>query len=87
MVSRRNFQKKIGLIAALAAPAVFVRRARADDLVSPDSVSYQATPSDGSHCSLCKNFIPGATSAAMGTCKVVAGSVSPMGYCLAFSPL
>jgi hypothetical protein len=60
-------------------------RAAADALQSKDSVSYQTTPSDGQQCSLCKNFIAGAAGAS-GTCKVVAGPISPTGYCLAFSP-
>jgi hypothetical protein len=57
----------------------------ADALATKDSVSYQTTPSDGQQCSQCKNFIPGAAGAD-GTCKVVAGAISPTGYCLAFSP-
>jgi len=62
------------------------KTASADALQSQDSVSYQSTPSDGQHCSICKNFIPGAAGSATGTCKVVAGAVSPNGYCLAFEP-
>jgi hypothetical protein len=80
---RRGFLKSAA--ASIGMAVVLARRALADALVSKDSVSYQTTPSDGSQCSQCKNFVPGAAGAD-GTCKVVAGSISPTGYCLAFSP-
>lgn len=82
-ISRRHLCK----IAAglFAGAAVTASAAKADDLQTKDSVSYQTTPSDGMQCSKCKNFIPGAAGA-NGTCKVVAGDISPSGYCLAFSP-
>jgi hypothetical protein len=82
-ISRRNLCKiGAGLFAGTMVTATM---ARADDLQTKESVSYQTTPSDGMHCSQCKNFIPGAAGAD-GTCKVVAGDISPNGYCLAFSP-
>jgi hypothetical protein len=59
-------------------------RARADALQSQVSVSYQPSPNDGQQCNGCKNFIPGG---ATGTCKIVAGTISPNGYCVAFEPI
>ena len=60
---------------------ILAARARADALQSQASVSYQTTPSDGQQCSFCKNFIAG------GACKIVAGTISPHGYCVAFEPI
>ncbi len=82
-ISRRNLWK-LGLV-IFAGAAAKATEARADDLQSKDSVSYQTTPSHGMQCSQCRSFIPGAAGAD-GTCKVVAGGISPNGYCLAFSP-
>jgi uncharacterized protein YjbJ (UPF0337 family) len=44
--------------------------------VSPASVQYQAQPKGEQKCSLCLNFI-----AESNTCKLVAGQVSPEGWC------
>ena len=60
---------------------ILTARARADPLQSQESVSYQTMPNDGQQCSGCKNFISG------GTCKIVAGAISPRGYCVAFEPI
>ncbi|MDR3521983.1 MAG: hypothetical protein P4L54_10270 [Acidocella sp.] len=87
--SRRIVLKHSGMVAVVASfgTSLPVLPARADELVSKDSVSYQTTPNNGSQCSQCKSFIAGATAGADGTCKVVAGPISPTGYCLAFSPV
>jgi hypothetical protein len=37
-------------------------------------------------CSSCVSFLPGATADADGSCKIVAGVISPHGYCGAYSP-
>jgi hypothetical protein len=86
--SRRLIFKKLGtlFVTSTAVSAILAACAEADTLATKDSVQYQTTPNDGDQCSKCRNFIPGSTAAADGTCKVVAGSISPTGYCLAFSP-
>lgn len=45
-------------------------------------VRYQDTPKDGHDCKGCQQFIPGPSADADGHCKVVAGTVSPNGWCL-----
>jgi len=40
-------------------------------------VKYQTSPKNGHHCSQCTFFQP-----ASKTCKVVAGSIDPNGWCL-----
>lgn len=46
---------------------------------------YQAHPHGTQQCSGCKFFHPGKTAAASGTCSVVSGSISPHGWCIAYS--
>jgi hypothetical protein len=43
-------------------------------------VQYQPTPKDGAKCSTCVNFDPPAA------CKIVAGKISPEGWCIAYAP-
>ncbi|WP_363319989.1 high-potential iron-sulfur protein [Nitrosomonas sp.] len=52
----------------------------------PVSSATQDKPNGSEKCSNCIQFIPGDTSDANGECKVVAGSISPQGWCTAFSP-
>jgi len=47
---------------------------------------YQSKPNGTQQCSGCSLFIPGKTPTAAGTCKVVAGNISPKGWCTAFAP-
>lgn len=53
---------------------------------SQASMHYQTTPNDGKQCSGCNFFIPGSTASANGACKIVDGSISPNGYCMAYNP-
>jgi hypothetical protein len=46
---------------------------------------YQKTPNGSKKCSNCKFFIPGKTATANGSCKIVDGTISPNGYCVAWS--
>lgn len=50
------------------------------------AVHYQDHPQGGHHCSNCMHFIPGPSATAPGHCTVVAGSISPHGWCLAWAP-
>ena len=81
-VTRRSF-----LHGAIALPglAAVAQAARADDSKAPQTaMHYQTTPNGSAHCGVCKFFIPGANASANGTCKIVDGSISPNGYCIAF---
>nr|MBU2749137.1 iron oxidase [Acidithiobacillus montserratensis] len=87
-MSRREWLKtstQIAVVAA-AAPLVFAPTADASTLVSKSSVSYQDHPSGKDMCSNCTHFVPGSTPSTDGTCKVVAGKISPHGYCYAYTP-
>jgi hypothetical protein len=52
---------------------------------SKDQFKYQDHPNGKEHCSECSLFEPGKTADADGSCKVVDGSISPSGWCTAFS--
>ncbi len=52
---------------------------------SQKQFQYQDKPKDGKQCSGCSLFIPGKTPTANGQCKVVAGTISPKGWCVAYT--
>jgi anaerobic selenocysteine-containing dehydrogenase len=90
-MNRREWLKSSVSIAAaaVAAPLLFspLAEASTSGLSSKSSVSYQDHPSGNDMCSNCTHFVPGASPDAMGTCKVVAGKISPHGYCYAYTPI
>lgn len=47
---------------------------------------YQDHPSEGKRCATCTAFVPPAAGQASGTCNIVAGPISPDGWCMAFTP-
>jgi hypothetical protein len=46
---------------------------------------YQDEPKDGKQCSQCTFFLQGKTETDAGTCKIVDGTISPKGWCIAWS--
>jgi hypothetical protein len=46
---------------------------------------YQDTPKNGQKCAACRFYIPGKTATSHGTCTLVAGSISPTGWCVAYA--
>ncbi len=87
-LNRREWLKRSTVLVASAAiaPLVFVNKASASDLQSKSEVGYQDHPDGNKQCSNCSHFVPGSSPTAAGTCKVVAGSISPNGYCYAYAP-
>jgi hypothetical protein len=71
--------------ASVVALVVATREARAAKL-SKAEVQYLDRPNGGKDCDDCIQFVPGPTPKAAGSCNVVAGFISPHGYCLAFTP-
>ncbi|MEJ2686221.1 MAG: high-potential iron-sulfur protein [Gammaproteobacteria bacterium] len=53
--------------------------------VPKTAMHYQDHPKGGQECSTCIQFVPGSSPKSMGTCKLVQGSISPHGYCVAYS--
>lgn len=74
---------------ALVLPALAVAiggtTAIADAKASKAALKYQTHPNGGAKCETCKLFIRGKNTASMGTCKVVAGPISPQGWCVAYT--
>jgi hypothetical protein len=66
----------IGGVAAVSAQA----QAQADAKIAQAQVQYQLMPKDGAKCSTCVNF------EAPASCKIVAGTISPNGWCIAYGP-
>jgi hypothetical protein len=83
-LSRRAVLKSAALIAGFA-PLVYMRGAAAAGTVPKAAMKYQDTPKGKQDCSNCVQFIPGSSPSAMGECKVVAGPISPHGWCLAYT--
>jgi hypothetical protein len=75
---------KVIVLPAFAA-AIGVTTTIADAKSSKASVKYQNKPKGTQKCSGCKFFIPGKTSKSMGTCQIVDGSISPNGWCAAYT--
>ena len=46
---------------------------------------YRDEPNGEEQCSKCMQFIPGKTPEANGECRVVEGSISPHGWCSAYT--
>lgn len=88
-LTRREWFKSSGkvVIAAAVAPAVLANVAEAaTSKATQASVQYVTHPNGKEMCSNCKFFIPGAKPNEDGACKVVAGKISPRGYCAVYMP-
>ncbi len=78
--SRRGFLRTGLTILAGGVLATAARAQDADSKVEQSVVQYQNAPKDGAKCSGCVNFV------APNACKVVAGTISPEGWCVAYAP-
>ncbi|WP_428491274.1 high-potential iron-sulfur protein [Rhodopila sp.] len=65
---------------AVVGGIVAVSSASAEDKIAQAQVQYQQTPKDGNKCSTCVNFQP------PNACKIVAGTINPNGWCIAYAP-
>jgi hypothetical protein len=69
--------------AAAASEASAAAKSSAGAAKSAQSaVQYQTTPKGTAKCSGCKFFLPGTPK---GQCQVVAGDISPDGWCVVYS--
>lgn len=84
-ISRRTLLKGAAIVTGVALASAFAGKARAAKSTKAD-MKYQNKPKGDLQCSNCKFFVPdGKTPTADGTCQVVEGSISPQGYCIAYS--
>jgi hypothetical protein len=75
-------------IVAIALPALAAAlpvAGTADDKLPKSQVNYQDRPNGSDKCALCKYFVPGKDDTSSGSCQLVAGSISPSGWCQAFT--
>jgi hypothetical protein len=84
-MTRRAFVAGTIVLPALAGLSL-ASTATAQAKGSQAQFKYQKTPKGGHKCSQCTFYIPGKSAASNGTCKLVDGSISPNGWCTAFSP-
>ncbi len=84
--SRKEALRKLIVLPALAGLAAAGLTSIAEAKSSKSQFKYQSKPHGKQKCSGCALFIPGKSATASGTCKVVDGSISPNGWCTAFSP-
>lgn len=84
--SRRAVLKSAALLAAAVATASGAAETLAQGKASKASMQYRDSPNGKQECSNCLQFIPGKTPQAEGSCKVVAGTISPHGWCIAYTP-
>ena len=83
-LNRRAFVEGLVILPALA--VLLAGEAAADgSKASQASMHYQNSPNGEMHCSGCKFFIPAQDPKANGSCQIVDGSISPTGYCMAYS--
>ena len=76
----RRIVLKTGL-AVLAGTGAGLAAARAQSAkADPKTVAYQTKPSNGQQCSGCVQFIKPSS------CKIVAGTISPGGWCELYAP-
>jgi hypothetical protein len=80
--SRREvLQAGLGSLSlAFLLSSVFRGTADAQQKVAKQTVQYQDSPKGGHQCSGCSNFV------GPSSCKVVAGKVSPHGWCSIWTP-
>lgn len=75
----------LSLPLAATAVAASVSAASADSKSPQNAVQYQDKPKGNAKCSGCKFYLPAKDAKAKGACKLVAGSISPNGWCVVYS--
>ena len=80
MKSRRGVMKAAGLMLATAGVAAAGAARAQDQKIDQKLVQYQEMPKDGAECDKCVNWTP------PNACKIVAGTINPKGWCVAFAP-
>ncbi len=84
----KNFTRRQALEGMIVLPALAGLLAATTTMAeakgSKSQFKYQTHPKGSHKCSNCSLFIPG-TTPTNGSCKVVAGSISANGWCIAYS--
>lgn len=89
-LTRRAMLRHLGVATGAAASLPLLgwatsARAETVGTASKSALQYQDHPKGTSACVNCANFIPGKQADAAGHCIIVAGDISPQGWCLAYA--
>ncbi len=99
-LSRRAWLGRIAALAGMAGLSLH-RAGATTPKATKEAAHYQHRPNNGRMCSMCKYFIsPGGTAGSgmmggtmgsgmmqSGSCQLVQGRISPMGYCDFYTPV
>lgn len=83
--SRKDALKKMIVLPALAASLAATAEVADAAQSTQAAMKYQATPKGSQKCSGCRFFEPGKPATAKGKCQIVAGAISPSGWCIAYA--
>lgn len=85
--ARRRFLEEAAAAvpALLIMPLVYRPGAARAGAASKEAYHYQDHPNEGKHCANCTQFVPPEMGQALGSCQIVAGAISPDGWCMAFT--
>ena len=70
----------VTIVAGVAGVAAASGARAEDEKIAQELVQYQNDPKDGQKCSMCAQWV------APNACKIVAGTINPNGYCVAYAP-
>ena len=87
-ISRRTLlRRSSALLASIAiVPAFLQSNSAAAGTGSKKDFSYQSHSRDGKSCATCTSFIPNKSNkSGPRTCRIIAGEISPNGWCMAYS--
>ena len=84
-ISRSDALKGIIVLPAFAASFGALTLEAEAAKASQASVKYQNHPKGSQKCAGCRFFIKGKNAKANGACQVVAGSISPNGWCVSWA--
>lgn len=83
-MTRRSFVAGAVMLPALAG-LLLAETSTAQAKGSQAQFKYQNSPKNGQKCSGCRFFVAGKSASANGSCQIVAGSISPNGWCTAYA--
>lgn len=75
-----------GVVMLAGIPVLILSRTTFAGMASKSDFHYQDHPNEGKKCSDCTEFLPpDQTTSSAGACRIVAGPISPDGWCMAFT--
>ncbi|MDQ2681500.1 MAG: high-potential iron-sulfur protein [Candidatus Eremiobacteraeota bacterium] len=84
-MKRSDLLKSMIVLPALAAGLASATTPADAAKAAKSALKYQDHPNGKQECDGCKFFMKGKSATADGACKIVAGAISPKGWCTAYS--